>query len=111
MISATAECTHNLLQAWNLPDVVMYLMLTVQRSCVINMATPLTTCIKEEQHAVIKFWWCKGVTDANIHCRPSAQYGDNVLPQQSICKWTDMIRSGQTIITYRTIRVIVHINN
>jgi hypothetical protein len=38
------------------------------------MATPLSICTEEEQHAVIRFLWAEGVPGAEIIGRISASY-------------------------------------
>jgi hypothetical protein len=39
------------------------------------MAALLAVCTKEEQRAVIRFFWSEVVSGAEIYRRPSAQYG------------------------------------
>jgi hypothetical protein len=41
----------------------------------------------------------KGVNGAEIHCRPSLQYGDSIFLQWSIYKCTDMFKSGWKGVT------------
>jgi len=38
------------------------------------VATPLSICTEEEQHAVIRFLWAEGVAGAEISGRISASY-------------------------------------
>ena len=60
------------------------------------MAAPLSFCNKEEQHSVIRFLWSEGVSEAEIHRRHSAQYGNSVLPQQSVYEWIVKFKTGHT---------------
>jgi hypothetical protein len=85
-------------QAQNFPVVIVtYLTFTIQLSFItsgINIATPFTTYIKEQQHAIIFVGWrCK---NCGIHQRLSAQFGDGVFPQLNKWHW------------WRTIRVPIH---
>jgi hypothetical protein len=52
------------------------------------MMTPLTTCNKEEQHAVIGFLLVEGVRGVVVRCRVSTQYGDSILQRQSTSEWS-----------------------
>jgi hypothetical protein len=41
----------------------------------------------------------EGIRGVEIHQRLSAQYGKKVLSQQSVYKWIDMFKNGQTDVT------------
>jgi hypothetical protein len=41
------------------------------------MATPLSICVEEEHHAMIRFMWAEGVPGAEISGRFSASYGNS----------------------------------
>jgi hypothetical protein len=62
----------------------------------INMAALLTTCTKR-QDAVIQFLWTEDTRDAENHQRLSAQYGVNVLLQQSIYERIYVFRNGKQV--------------
>jgi hypothetical protein len=62
------------------------------------MAAPLFVCTKEEQRSVIRFLWSEGVSGAAIHQRPSAQYGNSVLPQRSVYEWIEKLKNGRTSV-------------
>jgi transposase len=64
------------------------------------MATPLSVCTKEEQRSVIRFLWSEGVSEAEIHRRLSAQYGNSVLPQRSVYEWIEKLKNGRTSVTH-----------
>jgi hypothetical protein len=63
------------------------------------MAGPLSVCTKEKQHAVIRFVSAEGVPGAEIHQRPSEQYGNSALPQRSVYEWIAMFKNGRTSVT------------
>ena len=46
---------------------------------------------------VIRFLWSSG---AEIHRRLSAQYGNSVLPQQSVYKWIEKLKNGHTSVMH-----------
>jgi hypothetical protein len=90
-------------QAKSLPiAVVMYLTLTVHLSYATSHQHGHSTYHMHQRRAVYSdesFCGLKVSRDAEIHRRLSAQYGDSVLPKQSVHEWTDMFKSGQTSIT------------
>jgi hypothetical protein len=47
------------------------------------MGPPLCVTSKE-QHSMIRFLWLEDLSGTAIHQELSAQYGDGVLPQQSL---------------------------
>jgi hypothetical protein len=54
------------------------------------MSAPLSVCTKEEQHAVILFFFflrSEGVPGAEIHQRLSAQYGGKALTWRNVYEW------------------------
>ena len=53
-----------------------------RHSISINMAAPLETCTREEQHSVIRFLRSEGVKPIEILRRMKVQYGDACLSQQ-----------------------------
>ena len=64
------------------------------------MAAPLAVCTKEEQRAVIRFLWSKGVPGAEIHWRLSTQYGDSAVSHRSVYEWIKNFKSGRTSVTH-----------
>ena len=62
------------------------------------MSAHLSVCTEEEQKSVIRFQWAEGVKGAEIHGRLCTQYGDNVLPQQSVYKWIEMFKNSWTSV-------------
>ena len=64
------------------------------------MAVLLSVCTKEEQRSVIRFLWLEDVSEAAIHQRLSAQYGNNVLLQRSVYKWIKKLKTGHTNVTH-----------
>ena len=58
-----------------------------------NMSMCLSICTKEEQRSVVRFLWA-GVQGAEIPSHLSPQYGESVLPCQSVCKWIKMFKNG-----------------
>jgi hypothetical protein len=66
----------------------------------LTMGTALSICTKEEQRSVIRFLWSEGVSEAEIHWRLSAQYGNSVLPQQSVYEWIEKLKNGHTSVTH-----------
>jgi hypothetical protein len=61
---------------------------------------PLFICTKEEQRAVILFLWAEGVPGAEMHRRISVQYGNRVVSQQMVYKWTERFKNGHTSIKH-----------
>jgi len=53
------------------------------------MATPLSTCIVEEQRSVIRFLWSEGVKPSEIHRRMKVQYEDSCLSQGRVYEWVE----------------------
>jgi len=83
------------------------------------MATPLATCIKEEQLSVIRFLSSEGVKPIEIRRRMEVQYGDACLSLQQVYEWnrksmnsissvTDSPRPGQAhpVVTPDTITAV-----
>ena len=66
----------------------------------LNMATPLSVCTKQEQRSVIRFLWSEGVSGAEMHRRLSAQYGNRVLPQRSVYEWIEKFKNGRKSVTH-----------
>jgi hypothetical protein len=46
------------------------------------------------------FLWSEGVSGAKIHRRLSAQYGNSVLPQQSVYEWIEKLKNGRISVTH-----------
>ena len=44
----------------------------------------LQDCTIEEQRAVVRFLWAKGVKSVEIHCRMLAQYGQSTMSQRKV---------------------------
>jgi guanylate kinase len=65
------------------------------------MAVPLSLCTKEEQCPVIWFLWLQGVSGAAVHQRLSAQYGNSILPPQSVYEWIEKLKNGRTSVTHQ----------
>jgi hypothetical protein len=63
------------------------------------MTAPLTASTKGKQHPVTQFFWSENVGGTEIHQRLSTQYGDSVLSQRIVYKWTEMFQNGQTSVT------------
>jgi hypothetical protein len=63
------------------------------------MATPLSNCTIEEQHAVVRFLWAEGVTSAEIHLRMLAQYGARTMHQRKNYEWTERFKEERTSVT------------
>ena len=59
------------------------------------MAAPLSVCTEEEQRSVIRFLLSEDVSGAEIHRRPSAQYGNSVLPQRDVYEWIEKFKNGR----------------
>lgn len=38
--------------------------------------------------------------EAEVHRRLSSQYGDNILPQQSLYEWIEKFKNGQTRVKH-----------
>lgn len=64
------------------------------------MDAPLQICTKEEQRAVIRFLLAEGVSDADIHRRLLAQYGDSVISRCDVYKWIDKFKTGWTSVKH-----------
>ena len=45
---------------------------------------------------MIRFLWLEGVSEAAIHQRLLAQYGNSVFPQWSVYEWTEKLKTGRT---------------
>jgi hypothetical protein len=63
----------------------------------------MVSCATEEQYAMIKFLQAEGIRGMKIHQRLSAQYGKKVFPRQSVYRWIDMFKNGQTDVTEEVI--------
>jgi len=63
------------------------------------MAVPLTTCTKEEQRSVIRFFYSEGVKPIEIHRRMKVQYGDACLSLQQVYEWTRKFMNGISSVT------------
>ena len=61
----------------------------------LTMAAPLFVCTEEEQRSVIRFLWSEGASGAEIHRRPSAQYGNSVLPQRGVYEWIEKFKNDR----------------
>lgn len=59
---------------------------------------PLSICTNEKQHAVIRYFCSLKVYQTKIHRKPSKQYGDNVLPQWSVCEWVENFKNTWTSV-------------
>ena len=68
--------------------------------CAINMDSPLLTCAREEQRAVIWVLWTEGVPSAEMHRRMSVQYGNSVVSQQIVYKWIKRFKNGHTSVKH-----------
>ena len=64
------------------------------------MNTPLAVCTKEEQRAVVRFFWSEGESGAKIHPRLLRQYGDSALSRRSVHEWIEKFESGRTSVTH-----------
>lgn len=64
------------------------------------MAAPLLVCTKEEQRAPIRFLWSEGASEAEIHQRLLAQYGNSVLPQRSVYEWIEKFKNGRKSVAH-----------
>ena len=62
------------------------------------MAAPLSVCTKEEQRGVIRFLWSEDAPGAEIHRRPSAQYGVSALPRRSVYEWIEKFQHDRTSV-------------
>ena len=49
---------------------------------------------------MIQFLWLEGVSEAAIHQRFSAQYGNSVLLQRSVYKWIEKLKTDLTNVMH-----------
>jgi transposase len=63
------------------------------------MVAPLSDCTIEEQRAVVRFLWAKGVKSAEIHRRMLTQYGASTMHQRNIYEWIERYKEGGTSVT------------
>jgi hypothetical protein len=64
----------------------------------VKMTAPIEDCIKDKQHAIIRFLVSKGMKGAEIHRQLAAKYGENCLPQWSVCEWITMFKNSRTSV-------------
>jgi hypothetical protein len=50
---------------------------------------------------VIHFLWAAGVPSGEIHRRISAQYGNSVVLQQTVCELIDSFKNGRTSVKHK----------
>jgi hypothetical protein len=58
------------------------------------MAALLSVFTKEVQHSVIQVLWSESVSGATIYQKFPTQYGNNVLPQMSVCECIEKLKNG-----------------
>ena len=64
------------------------------------MAAPLAQCTSQEQCAVIRFLWSEGTSEAEVHRRLLAQYGNFALPKRTVYEWIERFKSGRTSVKH-----------
>jgi hypothetical protein len=63
------------------------------------MAALVSIYTKEEHKGCGLFLWVEVTKAIEIYRHLSAQYGDNVLPQQGVYEWTEMFMNGWRSMT------------
>lgn len=62
------------------------------------MATVLQQCTTEEQRAVVRFLWAKGLLPKEIHKEMSQIYAEHCLSRMAVYNWVEKFENGRTII-------------
>ena len=62
------------------------------------MATVLTQCTTEEQRAVVRFLWAKGLVAKEIHKEMIQVYAEHCLSRKAVYNWVEKFKNGRTVI-------------
>lgn len=60
------------------------------------MATVLEDCTVEEQRAVVRFFWAKGLSAKDIHKEMSPVYGEKCLSRKAVYNWVEKFSQGRS---------------
>ncbi|KAG8226586.1 hypothetical protein J437_LFUL007278 [Ladona fulva] len=66
-----------------------------------KMAGVLNDCTREEQRAVVRFLWAKGLSTEEVHQEMCPMYGDNCLSRKAVYNWIQMLNKGRENIRDR----------